>query len=225
MSYRPHIADGTNSTITSAISANGSPVYGETYTIPARCGMSVVVRDGELLTVINPHGYQVCDLWAFRLDNLNEYMSMSHSRTHFKKLIPEIGDTLVSNIRNPMLSIQKCDAPTTHDTLIASCDHNRYQGLGVKGYHDNCTDNLRMAAMSVGRKIPLTPDPLNLWMNVPIDSNNNLDFCAPPSKPNSTIQLKSIGDCLIIMSACPQDITPVNGNNKAPSHLEFFVEK
>ena len=29
-----------------------------------------------------------------------------------------------------------------HDTLIAACDSERYILLGVKEYHDNCTDNL-----------------------------------------------------------------------------------
>ncbi|GAA6154260.1 urea carboxylase-associated family protein [Pseudoteredinibacter isoporae] len=223
MTYHPHIPDGSNATIHSAVSATGTPVYGETYRIPARCGVAVIAKDGDLLNINNPSGYQVCDFWAFRLNNLNEYLSMSHSRTHLGKLIPELGDTLVSNLRSNMVTLESSDTPISHDTLIAACDHHRYQQLGVHAYHDNCTDNLRMATQAIGQKIPLVPDPFNLWMNVPISPSNTVSFEPPVSSENSRVLLRIHGDCLLVMSACPQDITPVNGEGKNPSHLEFSI--
>lgn len=223
MAYHPHIPNGSNATIHSTISETGKPVYGKTYRIPARCGVAVIAKDGDLLKINNPSGYQVCDFWAFRLGNLNEYLSMSHSRTHLRKLIPDVGDTLVSNLRNHMVTLEDSDTPISHDTLIAACDHHRYQQLGVQGYHDNCTDNLRMATQAIGQKISLVPDPFNLWMNVPISPTNTLSFEAPVSKKDSSVLLRIHGDCLLVMSACPQDITPVNGNGKNPSYLEFSI--
>ncbi|WP_299979303.1 urea carboxylase-associated family protein [uncultured Pseudoteredinibacter sp.] len=223
MTYQPHIPNGSNATLNSSISATGEPIYGKTYRIPARCGIAVSVKDGDLIKIDNPSGYQVCDFWAFRTGNLNEYLSMSHSRTHLKKLIPEIGDTLVSNLRNHMVTIEDSDTPISHDTLIAACDHHRYQQLGVQGYHDNCTDNLRMATQVIGHEIPLVPDPFNLWMNVPISTSNDLSFEPPISGENSSVLLRIHGDCLLAMSACPQDVTPVNGDGKNPSYLEFCV--
>lgn len=223
MNYRPHVPDGCNATINSNISETGIPIYGKIYRIPARCGVAVVVKDGDLLKIDNPSGYQVCDFWAFRLDDPNEYLSMSHSRTHLGKLAPGIGDTLVSNLRNKMVAIESSDQPVSHDTLIAACDHHRYQQLGVEGYHDNCTDNLRMATQAIGQKISLVPDPFNLWMNVPVSQSNTLNFESPISKKDSSVTLKIYGDCLLAMSACPQDITPVNGNGKNPSYLEFSI--
>ncbi len=56
---------GTNATATSPISPDGRPEPGRSYTVPAREGRAVRLAAGERLTVVNPHGTQVCDLWAF----------------------------------------------------------------------------------------------------------------------------------------------------------------
>lgn len=31
-------------------------------------------------------------------------------------------------------------------------------------------------------------------------------------------------DCIVAMSACPQDIIPINGENEMPVEVEFVVE-
>ena len=54
-----------------------------------------------------------------------------------------------------------------HDTLMAACDSERYILLGVKEYHDNCTDNLFAAMQALGLTPPECPSPLNLFMNIP----------------------------------------------------------
>jgi Domain of unknown function (DUF1989) len=59
-------------------------------------------------------------------------------------------------------------SPGVHDTLIAACDLFRYITLGVDEYHDNCSDNLRMAMMAIGLTVPEVPQPFNIWMNIPL---------------------------------------------------------
>ena len=42
-------------------------------TIPARSGKAAYAEAGQRIKVINTHGQQVVDTWAFRRDNLKEY--------------------------------------------------------------------------------------------------------------------------------------------------------
>jgi uncharacterized protein YcgI (DUF1989 family) len=117
-------------------------------TIPARKGKATFVSRGQQIRVINTHGQQVVDTWAFNRHDLAEFMSMEHSRPHMEKPNPAVGDILRTNRRRPILTVVEDTSGGVHDTLIAACDRYRYELLGCKEYHDNCTDNL-VAALKV----------------------------------------------------------------------------
>ena len=48
--------------------------------IPARRGKAAFVSAGQTVTVINTHGEQVVDTWAFNRADLGEFMSNQHTR-------------------------------------------------------------------------------------------------------------------------------------------------
>lgn len=54
----------------------------DTVKIPARSGKAARVSQGQSVTVINTHGSQVVDTWAFNAEDLGEWMSMEHSRAY-----------------------------------------------------------------------------------------------------------------------------------------------
>lgn len=217
------VPDGTNRSLDIAVSGDGRPVLGEAYDIEARCGIAVQLLEGEVLSITNPSGHQVCDFFAFAATDLNEHLSMAHLHTALGTVFPKVGDKLVSNLRHPLLSFTEDTSSGVHDTIIACCDHARYQQLGYEGYHDNCADNLRMALMAIGLKAPLIPAPFNLWMNVPIDAEGGTRFAAPVSRPGDRVSFRAERDVIAVMSACPQDMTPVNGEGTVPGPLEFVV--
>ena len=95
--------------------------------------------------------------------------------------------------------------------------------MGCKDYHDNCVDNLRMALIAIGERAPAIPSPLNLWMNIPVDQNGKIQWLAPRAKPFDKIELKAYMDTIIVMSSCPQDLTPINGNDCTIQDLFFKV--
>src|ERR1700693_4594068 len=136
--------------------------------IPARRGKATRLTRGQSVRVINTTGQQVVDTWAFRADDLAEFMSMEHSRVAIGRIIPGLGDTLVTNRRRPILTLTADTSGGIHDTLFAACDRWRYEQLGGVGYHDNCTDNLAAALKELGLVPPETPAPLNLFMNIPV---------------------------------------------------------
>src|SRR5215471_13948463 len=110
--------------------------------IPARKGKAARLRKGQRVKVINTKGQQVVDTWAFNADELREFMSMEHSRVAIGRIIPGTGDSLVTNRRRPILTLVEDTSGGIHDTLLAAGDRYRYELLGAKGHHDNCTDNL-----------------------------------------------------------------------------------
>ena len=218
-----HIPNGTNESLELAISPDGVPVLGHRYHIKARCGIAVRLTPGQTLRVINLSGHQVCDFWAFAASDLHEHLSMAHLHTSLGSLFPKVGDGLVSNLRRPLLTFAKDTSPGIHDTVIASCDHARYQELGHDGYHDNCADNLRMALMAIGLQAPLIPAPFNIWMNIPIGHDGSTRFAPPVASPGDYVDLRAEAEIIVVMSACPQDMTPVNGEGVEPGPLEFEV--
>jgi uncharacterized protein len=195
----------------------------EMVTIPARSGKAARVRQGQQITVVNTHGSQVVDTWAFAAEDLGEWMSMEHSRPYYMKLRPEVGDTLVTNERRPILTLTEDTAGGAHDTLIAACDAPRYRLLGVIEYHDNCADNLTAGLAELGITKPVTPSPLNLFMNIPWTLDGGLSWEEPVSQPGSHVTLRAEMDLVIAFSACPQDILPINGRERQPTEAHFRV--
>jgi hypothetical protein len=192
--------------------------------IPARRGKAAFVSAGQIVTVINTHGEQVVDTWAFNRADLGEFMSNEHTRAHSLHLVPEPGDILRTNKRRPILTLIEDTSGGVHDTLIAACDRYRYAFLGVEGYHDNCTDNLFAGMAELGLVPPKVPSPLNLFMNIPWDADGSLGFAAPPRPvPGGYVRLRAEMDLVIAFSACPQDILPINGNAGKPVEAHFTV--
>ena len=189
--------------------------------IAARSGRAVRLARGSAIEVINTHGTQVVDFWALCQQDLSEHLSMEHTRTAIGRLMPRVGDTLVSNRRQPLLTVIADTSPGVHDTLIASCDAERYRQLGFDGQHDNCLDNFDRALADLGLAAPPLPAPLNLFMNVPWTQDGSLRFDPPVSRPGDLIRLRAGTDLVVIMSACPQDLTPVNGAEQCPVDVHF----
>lgn len=191
--------------------------------IPARKGAAARIRKGQVLKVINTHGSQVVDFWAFNEGDLGECMSMEHSRASSGKIIPAVGDTLVTNKRRPILTVVEDTSPGVHDTLIASCDVYRYQQLGCKGFHDNCTDNLGNALDAMGLKRVVHPCPFNLFMNIPVKDGVSISFDAPLGKPGDSISFRAEMDAVVGFSACPQDMLPINGKDCVIHDAHFTI--
>lgn len=193
--------------------------------IPARRGKAAVMTAGQIVTVINTHGEQVVDTWAFSRADLSELLSMEHTRAHTLRLVPRPGDVLRSNRRRPMLTVLEDTSGGIHDTLMAACDRHRYALLGVEGHHDNCTDNLHAALAELGLVPPEVPSPLNLFMNIPWTADGGLQFAAPPRPvPGGHVRLRAEMDLVIAFSACPQDIVPINGVANRPVEAHFSIE-
>ena len=195
----------------------------QSVTIPARHGKAARIEKGQLVKIINTYGHQVIDTWAFSSTDKEEFMSMEHSRVHFLRLRPEIGDTFITQKRRPILTLVEDTSPGVHDTVLAACDEKRYYLLGCSEYHRNCADNLSEGMSDLGLKETRTPSPLNLFMNIPWNDRGNLTLEAPVSKPGDYVVLRAEMNAVVAFSACPQDILPINGLKQDPKEAHFEV--
>ncbi|MBV8915688.1 MAG: urea carboxylase-associated family protein [Acetobacteraceae bacterium] len=192
-------------------------------TIPARQGRAVRLRAGQSIAVVNTHGSQVLDTWAFAADDPTEYMSMEHTRSSNSRWTPTVGTVFVSTRRRPMLTLVEDSSPGVHDTLLCACSPEIYRELGCTDWHASCEENLHAALAAVGVLPPCTPGPLNLFMNVPVAPDGTLDRYPPASRPGDRVVLRAETELWLVFSACPQDITLINGEGRTPMDAHFAL--
>ena len=189
--------------------------------IPAGRGAAVALAAGEALRLINTFGSQVVDTWALNRQDISEYLSVEHTRRMLFDLFPGKGDRLFSNRRTPMLLIEEDSSGVRHDMLLACCDSWLYRHYGCAEGHANCRDNFLAALAAIGIAASHVPNPLNLWMNIPVSENRKIALEPPASKPGDLVVLRALIDCILVFSACPMDVTPINGPDRTPKPVHY----
>lgn len=200
----------------------------DVHEVPARQGKAVQMSSGDHIKLINTYGTQVIDMWAFNANDPHEMMSMHHTKSMLRRLMPRVGEPFYTYKRRPILTLFEDHSPGIHETLLPACDKYRYIADGVEGYHDSCGDNLTRALESINFPAPpVTPQPFQVWMNCPINSDGKIDYLPPASQPGDYTVLRAEMDCVIVLSACPYDLDnpnmPINGPNGEPKEVHYEV--
>jgi uncharacterized protein YcgI (DUF1989 family) len=180
-----------------------------------------------------------------------EYLSLPHTRASSHKLVPSVDDTLLTNLRNPIVTLIEDTTPGAHDTLTAACDANLYAALGVDkpAEHGSCAENLVLAlkelneeaglkgAKAIGADISvnIAPTPLHLFMVTPIELDSaqsevagagakgaTLHVSEPVGKKRSFVRFRAERDIVLVFSACPMDVGSQNGGRCMAAN--FMVE-
>ena len=60
-------------------------------------------------------------------------------------------------------------------------------------------------------------------MHIPWTPGGGLSFEAPTCKPGDYVLLRAELDCIVAMSACPQDILPINGKTGKTTEAHYEV--
>ena len=186
-------------------------------------GKAIALKRGERLKLINTFGSQVVDTWALNWHDTSEYLSVEHTRRMIGALFPKQGDTLFSNRRTGMLLLEEDTSPGRHDMLLACCDKWLYKFYRCPPGHRNCRDNFLEALFEAGFDATSVPNPLNLWMNIPVTDSREIAIDKPLSKPGDHVVLTALIDTIVVLSACPMDVTPINGDDLTPKSVHFQV--
>lgn len=180
-----------------------------------------------------------------------EYLSLPHTRASTRRLVPEVNDTLLTNLRNPLMTLVEDTSTGAHDTLTAACDANMYAALGVDKpeEHGSCAENLVLALRELNEKaglkgtkavgaditVNIAPTPLHLFMNAPIELDSSaqsegsgargakLQVEEPKSKKRSYVRFRAERDIVVVLSSCPNELGSQNGGRCMAAN--FMVEE
>jgi uncharacterized protein YcgI (DUF1989 family) len=192
--------------------------------IPAGKGKAIELHAGQHARVGLPVGSQVADMFAFALPSLDEVLSTAHTRSCALGLCPKPGNAFYSNQRRAMITLVEDTSPGVHDLLLSACDQARYTLLGHPGPHANCNDNVLCALQEGGWLMPpgaSIPNPVNLFEHVAISPDGCIEIRAPLAKKGDAVTLRADMDLVLVISACPMDIMPTNGNDLKPKPVSL----
>ncbi|MFK0247850.1 DUF1989 domain-containing protein [Amycolatopsis azurea] len=190
--------------------------------VPPGTAKAVRVAAGDLVRVIDVEGGQVGDVFAFTGSGteLAEHHSAAHTRAANDRLFPAVGESFVTDRRRPILTLVEDTSPGEHDMLIPACDPARYEALGAPG-HRSCATNLREALDEAGLSFtgPI-PQPINVFMRIPVGEDGRLSWLTASSRPGDAVTLRAELDCVVVVSACPQDLVSISDAGLSPLAIE-----
>jgi uncharacterized protein len=189
--------------------------------VPSREGRLVRVAAQQSFRVVDVEGAQVGDLFAFAVANLGEHLSASHTRAATSRLFPRPGEFFYSSRRRPLLEFVADDSPGVHDMLIAACDRERYAALGAPD-HASCADNLRRALAAEGLAVGVVPQPVNLFMNIPVLDGSEVGWLPAQTHAGDSVTLRALDDLVVVLCACPQDLVEINAGEPTPLAIELL---
>jgi len=205
--------------------------------IPAKNGLAVEVKQGQIFRLIELEGKQAVDIVVFNLDNPREKLSASYSRTRYfvekgVEYIPrntvKEDDWLMSTSCRPMMTIIKetAEPKGVHDLHHRMCNRffmNVYNGLD----EDGCHEIISKAVAPYGITYEEIPDPINVFTNYPYDCKKNHFTILPPvTKPGDYIDFRAEMNCLVGLSNCPEDKTTSANDKKCKSiKVEIYEDE
>ncbi|MFJ4104312.1 DUF1989 domain-containing protein [Amycolatopsis japonica] len=190
--------------------------------VPPGTGRAVRVAAGDLVRVIDVDGGQVGDVFAFAGSGaeLAEYHSAAHTRAGVDRLFPAVGEAFLTDLRRPILTLVEDTSPGEHDMLIPACDPARYTALGAPD-HRSCAVNLREALSEEGLSFTgPAPQPINVFMRIPVGEDGRLNWLTANSRPGDAVTLRAEMDCVVVVSACPQDLVRISEAGLSPLAIE-----
>jgi uncharacterized protein YcgI (DUF1989 family) len=141
------------------------------------------------------------------------------------RLFPQVGGFFVTNRRRPILRFEEDRSPGFHDMLCAACDPSRYRLLGVEGWHASCQENLQRAMATMGHDRVETPQPINLFMDVRVQPDGRMAWGPASTEPGDHVVLRAELGCIVVASACPQDLNDINRRTPTSVAIELIEER
>ena len=191
----------------------------DSWTIEARHSEHFFVRKGQVVRLIDVAGEQVADVCFVTEDDRDEGMSGIATTQMNGTVALTTGHRLFTG-RNRAAFTIVADAAGPHDVLMGACSRDSYlQRYGVAD-HPNCQDLLTEAFARAG-VTRIVSDTFNAFMNVPVAPDGSLSVQRPRSRPGDVVELRAELDCLVVVSACPADLSPCNGFNPTAIGVEL----
>ena len=192
--------------------------------VPAMEGRGIRVQKGQLLDIVDVEGRQVGDLVAYSTDDPGEYLSPTHTVSCNASVQLATGSQLFSNHRNPVFTIVRDDVER-HDIIVPCCDHERYERDYGLADHRHCLGNLEQARDLLGVEVDLHGEQAwNVFMHNRVTNDGRVVTDPAAHEAGSMITLRAHHDLVVLLSACPQDLTPCNNFDCTPMLMRVRKE-
>lgn len=193
----------------------------EDFVIPRCTGKAFKVYNGQLFRVIEHEGKQVASLMFFNAHNYKEQFmaEFSGGLNYFQP--PDLGKIgshyrlgeLYSKVPYENLMLTVTDNKIGDHFLGTHCTRTTMDILKAPGQR-SCSDNFSDALQEFGLQLEdvYSPSVLNAFANARIDTNSDgaIRIDPPRSKKGDYIEFQANMDVLVAVSACPDDISPMN---------------
>lgn len=167
-------------------------------------GTGFVLEQGSVLTVVDPTGGQVSDLFCLAAGDHGEWLSNGRTFDYASSVAVHTGSVLYSNRSRPMLTVLE-DTCGRHDFLLTPCSQQTfdllYPDLGG-AEHPSCLGNLSRGLADFGVHPDQVATTLNIFMNVWTDASGELHIDPPMSVAGDRFVVRAEQDLHVGLTAC-----------------------
>ena len=190
--------------------------------VPAKRPWGRIVKQGELLRLIDLEGQQAVDFLCYDArDPGDRYSSMNTIKVQGALYVGK-GTVLYSDSGAALLTVIE-DTLGAHDTVYGCCSEaNNFLRYGVRGT-PSCYANFLEILKAFGLDRSAIVSNVNFFMQVPIEASGAAAIATEVSPPGSYVELRAERDVLAVLSNCPQMHNPCNGYNPTP--IRVIVRK
>ncbi|WP_102225381.1 DUF1989 domain-containing protein [Acidimangrovimonas sediminis] len=185
--------------------------------IPHGTVAAIPVKQGQLMTITDIEGGRPVQLYAYTDASTDEFLSPHHTRVFSNSYRLNQGMRMVTNRRRPLMVLGK-DTGRKHDLLMPGATRSGLAEVGLAS--EACErEAFRAAVAEAGLEPAKFPDPINLFLDVSIDTTGAI---APHdlSHPAGThVTCRVVIDCLLFVGACASDL-PIR-QNAGPVKVEI----
>lgn len=192
----------------------------ERYHLEPQTGVGFVLKNGQLLKIIDPQGEQVSDLTAFSFADKREWLSSGRTIDYANTIYLTKNHTLYSNRSRPMFTIVE-DTVGRHDFLLTPCSPETFKIIYKSDEpHPSCFENLSVNLEKFGIAPDMIPTTLNVFMNVVVLPSGELRIDPPPSRSGDYLLLRAEMDLIVGVTACSAEMS--NNYSFKPIDVEIY---
>jgi urea carboxylase-associated protein 1 len=189
--------------------------------VPAGRPWGHVVRQGEILRLVDLEGQQAVDFLCFDAADPSDRYCATNTIKVQGNIYVEKGTVLYSDRGAALLTVV-ADTCGRHDTIYGCCSEaNNFLRYGVRNT-PSCYANFREILARFGLDERSIVCNVNFFMSVPILPDGSAGIADGVSQPGSYVDLRAERDVIAALSNCPQMHNPCNGYNPSPIRAVIY---
>jgi uncharacterized protein len=147
---------------------------------------TVLVRQGQMVSIEVPDGGQVAALFAWTIADPGEWLSPHHTRVFGGTFVLRMGTRLVTNRRRPIFVVGR-DSLRRHDVLLPASDDAvaAVQAALVEAKFD---------------PPPRIADPVNLFATARLDPDGGIDVQPSQARPGERWAVRALIDSVVAVA-------------------------